>query len=682
MATVPMLPPLSDGMRIGDWKHLFLASVQQMLNDEQGQRKAIQLLPACINRRPAERELVRDVLRGVESIEGALKILEDTLDPPIDQYQMMQQLCRSDWEPGTQVDDFFFEIRRKGQHSNVGMKFVASILASQLPKDIQSKLRDKVRDVNDDIEGVDGRELIRLVKRELVERGYPLDLGNKDFEKIRRVAVVSEAVEPASACQTNDSTELLPPGDEMVAYAKTNRTPKWNRQPRQSMPTTRGCYICGGSHSWKYCPEKCCPGCGEKGHVLRDCLKRGGQKGGRRILNLNRPGVCTELSVVIPVRINGKSITAILDSGAGPSVIDHGTICEWGLEPLVHNRASQVYGLSRKPIGVVGSVNLTVDLGDGQVVSHTFQVLRDTATTRILGRDLLKKFQSTEFDWDTHRVRLGNVWKESQATIEGGEPLSRAEVACLEVCNIEDEGGAPTSTNINLDRYQRERLNALLTEYSSVFAENPKKPAITSLTRHMIITGNSQPVKQNIRRVSPDSEKEINNQVKEMLANGVCRTSNSPWCSRVILVSKRDGSTRFVVDYRGLNNVTTKDAYPMPNPKDILDKMHGKTLFSFLDAASAYWCVELEEEDKHKTAFATPRGHYEMNRMAFGLCNSQATYQRLMDNTLRGIRNAESYVDDICVYSDNFQDHLTDLRQTLAALRGANICIKNSGKNR
>ena len=187
-------------------------------------------------------------------------------------------------------------------------------------------------------------------------------------------------------------------------------------------------------------------------------------------------------------------------------------------------------------------------------------------------------------------MRLGNVLKDSQATIEGGEPLSRAEVACVEVCNIEDEGGAPTSTNSNLDGYQRERLNALLTEYSCVFAENPKKPAITSLARHMIITGNYQPVKQNVRRVSPDSEKEINNQVEEMLANGVCRASKSPWCSRVILVSKKDGSTRFVVDYRGLNNVTTKDAYPMPNPKDILDKMHGKTFFSFLDAASALVC--------------------------------------------------------------------------------------------
>ena len=82
--------------------------------------------------------------------------------------------------------------------------------------------------------------------------------------------------------------------------------------------------------------------------------------------------------------VNGKSITAILDSGAGPSVIDYNTIYDLGLEPLVKNQASQVYGLSRKPVGVVGSINLTLDLGDGQVVHHTFEVLSDTGTTRIL----------------------------------------------------------------------------------------------------------------------------------------------------------------------------------------------------------------------------------------------------------------------------------------------------------
>ena len=262
----------------------------------------------------------------------------------------------------------------------------------------------------------------------------------------------------------------------------------------------------------------------------------------------------------------------------------------------------------------------------------------------------MRKFRSREFDWATHRVRLGNIWKDSQAAVEGGDPLSRAEVACLDVSHCEDVCLASTIVKSDLDFCQREKLDELLVEYSCVFAENPKKPAITSMTKHRINTRGSYPVKQTVRRVSPAMEREINKQIEDMLANGVCRTSNSPWCSRVILVSKKDGSTRFVVDYRDLNSVTTKDAYPMPNPKDILDRMHNKRFFTFLDAASAYWCVELEEEDKCKTAFATPRGHYEMNRMAFGLCNSQATYQRLMDDSLRGVENADSYIDDICIH--------------------------------
>ena len=107
MATQPTIPMLSEAMRIGDWKHLFLASVQQILEGEEGQRRAIQLLPARDNRRPAERELVRDIVKDTDTIARALEILENTLDPPIDQYQMMQQLCRSDWEPGVQIDDFF-----------------------------------------------------------------------------------------------------------------------------------------------------------------------------------------------------------------------------------------------------------------------------------------------------------------------------------------------------------------------------------------------------------------------------------------------------------------------------------------------------------------------------------------------------------------------------------------------
>ena len=111
--------------------------------------------------------------------------------------------------------------------------------------------------------------------------------------------------------------------------------------------------------------------------------------------NLERRGVRTELSVVLPIKLNGKSLTAILDSGAGPSVIDYNTNRNLGLEVLMNNKASRVYGLARKPVMVVGNINLILDFGDGQVVTHTFEVLGVTGTTRILGRDLLKRFQST-----------------------------------------------------------------------------------------------------------------------------------------------------------------------------------------------------------------------------------------------------------------------------------------------
>ena len=122
-------------------------------------------------------------------------------------------------------------------------------------------------------------------------------------------------------------------------------------------------------------------------------------------------------------------------------------------------------------------------------------------------------------------------------------------------------------------------------------------------------------------------------QLDEMLQYGICRVSNSPWSSRVLLVTKKDGSKRFCVDFRELNKVTRIDSYPMPLPKDILDWMHGDKFYSFLGGASAYWSIQIEEEDKYKTAFSTPNGLYEFNRMPLGLVNSGSTYQRLMDET-------------------------------------------------
>ena len=109
---------------------------------------------------------------------------------------------------------------------------------------------------------------------------------------------------------------------------------------------------------------------------------------------------------------------------------------------------------------------------------------------------------------------------------------------------------------------------------------------------------------------------EVERQLDEMLTNGVCRASHSPWAATLMLLEKKHGSLRFPIDYRKLNNVTKKDAYNLPNIQTILDKLKGNRHFSFIDIASAYWSVPLKKRETPKI----PRGQqYEMKFMPFGL---------------------------------------------------------------
>ena len=106
-----------------------------------------------------------------------------------------------------------------------------------------------------------------------------------------------------------------------------------------------------------------------------------------------------------------------------------------------------------------------------------------------------------------------------------------------------------------------------------------------------------------------------------------------------MLVRKKSGELRMCVDYRGLNARTVKDAYPLPRIDDLLDALGGAAIFSTMDLQSAYYQVEIAEEDKAKTAFTTPIGLFEFNRMAFGLCNAPATYQRLMQDDIFNVHS-------------------------------------------
>ena len=164
----------------------------------------------------------------------------------------------------------------------------------------------------------------------------------------------------------------------------------------------------------------------------------------------------------------------------------------------------------------------------------------------------------------------------------------------------------------------------------------------------------------------------------EMLKNDIIQPSNSPWSSPIILVCKRDGSTRFCIDYRKVNSVTRKDAYPLPRVDDILDTLGGSKWFSTLDLKSGYWQVKVDSSSREKTAFTTSEGLYEFKVMPFGLCNAPATFQRLMNRVLCDVNWVEClvYIDDTVVIGLTFEQHLSNLGTVLSRLRQAGLKLQ------
>lgn len=179
-------------------------------------------------------------------------------------------------------------------------------------------------------------------------------------------------------------------------------------------------------------------------------------------------------------------------------------------------------------------------------------------------------------------------------------------------------------------------------------------------------TGDIPPVRQLPRRVAYALRSEITRMVDDMVEADVVQESSSPWASSIVLVRKT-ALYAFCMDYRRLNAVTRKDVYPLPHIDDLLDQLSGKRIFSTLDASTGYWQIRMEEKSVEKTAFVTMDGLYEFRVMPFGLCNTPATFQCLMQKALRGLPFCSVFIDDI-VFSDSMDAHLEHLKQVFDRL--------------
>jgi hypothetical protein len=232
--------------------------------------------------------------------------------------------------------------------------------------------------------------------------------------------------------------------------------------------------------------------------------------------------------------------------------------------------------------------------------------------------------------------------------------------------------------NEKLSRKERQQIADIVYKYPGLLDETGEKPRTTKGTKHRINTGNAKPVGCRYNRRYSKKERDIiMEQVTKMEKAGVVRASDSPWSAPVVLVKKKNGGTRFCIDFRELNKVTVKDQYPLPRVDDALDCLSGATFFTSLDLKSGYWQCEVEEEDKAKTAFTTPDGLYEFNVMPFGLCNAPATFERMIDVILRGMKwnICMCYLDDIVVFGKTIEEHNERLDRELRCLDEANLSL-------
>ena len=144
-----------------------------------------------------------------------------------------------------------------------------------------------------------------------------------------------------------------------------------------------------------------------------------------------------------------------------------------------------------------------------------------------------------------------------------------------------------------------------------------------------------------------------------------------------MVVQKKDGSIRLCVDYRWLNAVSIVDSYPMPRIEDLIDYIGQAKFIRTLDLTNGYWQVPVVEEDRGKTAFTTPFGLFQFQRMPFGLQGAPATFQRMMDRLLEGLREfSGAYLDDLVIFSRSWEEHLQHLGTVFARLWEAGLTAK------
>lgn len=350
----------------------------------------------------------------------------------------------------------------------------------------------------------------------------------------------------------------------------------------------------------------------------------------------------------LEVKVLGRPIKGLLDSGCSMSCMGSNglTILQDLGFTLTPPKLSKCRVANNQECSILGQCSIPIQVLDRVFVTDVL-IVPEISHTLILGVDF----------WRNTGI-VPNLKQNNWFFDETETQFDIASIVSKEILS-EDE---------------KLKLDTLTRKYFSLMGN---KLGRTSLVEHKIIV-DSPPIKSRYYPVSPAIQERINKELEFMLENDIVEPSESSWSSPILLVPKPNNQWRFCVDYRKLNRLTKKDAYPLPYVSAILDKLRNAQYLSSLDIKSAYWQVPVSKESREYTAFTIPnRGLFQFKVLPFGLSNSPATWQRLIDKVIGSDleKYCLVYLDDIIVVTESFESHLKILEEVFKRLLTAGLTL-------
>ncbi|GFT74516.1 retrovirus-related Pol polyprotein from transposon 412 [Trichonephila clavipes] len=422
-----------------------------------------------------------------------------------------------------------------------------------------------------------------------------------------------------------------------------------------------------------------CWTCGREGHLQRSCRARQGAETnsasqkevseklinghlvGRRLPDFGKPHfqVCKistkstgENGIFIMGHVNELPCNMIIDTGANVSIIRN-DLAQKLKEKLIWTPPRVVLQtVTGEKIDIHGKLKVKIQFGD-TTYQHAVYIA-DIADPFILGLDFLKEHGFT-LDFNKNELRSIHeevtIFKIKHRTESIRQVTANENITIPPRTEIIVPGyiGNDVSFNSGLIGTAENKANGLLIASTLVdlpekLSRNSSDIGHTTVTQHRIDTADHPPIKQHPRRLPFAKQEEVGTLLREMQENDIIEPSSSPWASPIVLVRKKDGSTRFCVDYRKLNDVTKKDSYPLPRIDDTLDTLSGHKWFSTLDLKSGYWQVEIHPEDREKQ-HSLPAKDYGSSKSCRGR---------------------------------TFEEHLQNIRKVLSKLSDANLKLNPS----